>query len=181
MQTGLCPGLLLLFTASVAFGLYEEQAGENDWHSEFVGQATDTLVSGKDRFVVSTTFNVLASLSLDTGKLAWRQVLHESDQLQSFTVISKPAAVISLSSSGSLLRAWRADDGALLWEKYIKAASQDTDVVALAALPEASFGGGESIAVVAQGNIQVCVHCTCKHNPAKQCLLGQQSSRLVIM
>ena len=156
MHAGWHASLLVLLTATVAVGLYEEQAGENDWHSEFVGQAINTQVSDKDRLIVSTSSNVLASLSLDTGKIAWRQIFHETDQLQSFTVLSKPAAIISLSSSGSLLRAWRADDGALLWEKYLKAASQNA-VTALSSLAEAAFGSGEGIAIVTDGSIEVCI------------------------
>ncbi|KAL0052366.1 hypothetical protein WJX82_000955 [Trebouxia sp. C0006] len=154
MHAGWHASLLVLLTATVAVGLYEEQAGENDWHSEFVGQAINTQVSDKDRLIVSTSSNVLASLSLDTGKVAWRQFFHETDQLQSFTVLSKPAAIISLSSSGSLLRAWRADDGALLWEKYLEAASQNA-VTALSSLAEAAFGSGEGIAIVTDGSIEV--------------------------
>lgn len=156
MRAGWHASLLVLLTATVVVGLYEEQAGENDWHSEFVGQAINTQVSDKDRLIVSTSSNVLASLSLDTGKIAWRQIFHETDQLQSFTVLSKPATVISLSSSGSLLRAWRADDGALLWEKYLESASQNA-VTALSSLAEAAFGSGEGIAVVTDGSIEVCL------------------------
>lgn len=155
MRAGWHASLLVLLTATAAVGLYEEQAGENDWHSEFVGQAINTQVSDKDRLIVSTSSNVLASLSLDTGKIAWRQIFHETDQLQSFTVLSKPAAIISLSSSGSVLRAWRADDGALLWEKYLEAASQNA-VTALSSLAEAAFGSGEGIAIVTDGSIEVC-------------------------
>lgn len=147
--------LFLLLTASVVLCIYEEQAGENDWHSEFVGQPIDTQLSAKDRFVVSTTSNVLASLSLDSGKIAWRQVLHESDQLQSFAVLSKPAEVISLSNSGTVLRAWRSEDGALLWEQHIEAPSHNTEVAALSAVPEATFGSGENVVLVAGGSIQV--------------------------
>lgn len=159
MHAGWHASLLVLLTATAAVGLYEEQAGENDWHSEFVGQAINTQVSDKDRLIVSTSSNVLASLSLNTGKIAWRHIFHETDQLQSFTVLSKPAAVISLSSSGSVLRAWRADDGALLWEKYLEAASQrvrKAAVTALSSLAEVAFGSGEGIAIVTDGSIEVC-------------------------
>ncbi|KAA6420005.1 MAG: ER membrane complex subunit 1-like [Trebouxia sp. A1-2] len=158
MHAGWHASLLVLLTATAAVGLYEEQAGENDWHSEFVGQAINTQVSDKDRLIVSTSSNVLASLSLNTGKIAWRHIFHETDQLQSFTVLSKPAAVISLSSSGSVLRAWRADDGALLWEKYLEAASQrvrKAAVTALSSLAEVAFGSGEGIAIVTDGSIEV--------------------------
>ena len=153
MHAGVWFGLLLLLTASAVSAIYEEQAGENDWHSEFIGRPLDAQASENARVVVSTALNVLATLSLDTGDIVWRQVFHESDQLQGFTVLSKPAAVISVSSNGTLLRAWRSEDGALLWERYIKAAPQE--LVALTKLPEASFGSGEGIAVAAGGHIQV--------------------------
>ena len=154
MHKGFACTLLLVFTASQAFGIFEEQAGENDWHAEFVGCASDAQPSGKDNLVLSTTSNVLAKLSLTSGSNVWRQVLHQSDQLQAFTVLSKPAAVVSLSNSSSLLRAWRNDDGALLWEKRIQLSAHALPVT-LSIIPETSLGAGESIAVVAAGQIQV--------------------------
>lgn len=180
MHTAWHVGLFVLLTASAALGLYEEQAGENDWHSEFVGQVIDAQPSTKDRFVVSTTSNVLASLSVDTGAIVWRQVLHNSDQLQRFTVTSKPAAVISLSSSGSILRAWRADDGALLWEKYLNTSSQNTDAT-VSLIPEATLGSGEGIAVVIEGSIKVRIspqtHLACSY--ATHSLDGHSLSQII--
>ena len=88
--------LVLLLTASGVLGIYEEQAGENDWHAELVGQLTDTQVLRKDYVVASTSSNVLATLRLDSGNIAWRQILHASDQLQRFIVLNKPSQVVSL-------------------------------------------------------------------------------------
>ena len=146
--------LLLAFAASRAYALFEEQAGENDWHSEYVGRATDIQPSGQDRLVVSTTSNVLATHSLTSGDVLWRQILHPSDQLQSFTLLSKPAAVVSLSNSSSVLRAWRSHDGTLLWEKRLQPSTQ-TLPVTLSTVPETTLGAGEGIAVVAGGHVQV--------------------------
>ena len=146
--------LLLAFTASRTFALYEEQAGENDWHSEYVGRATDIQPSGQDRLVVSTTSNVLATHSVASGDVLWRQVLHPSDQLQSFTLLSKPAAIVSLSNSSSVLRAWRSHDGTLLWEKRIQPSAQTLHVT-LSNVPETTLGAGEGIAIVAAGHVQV--------------------------
>ena len=104
MRTGLYFGLLLLFAACDVHAIYEEQAGENDWHAEFIGQATATHVVSNDRLAVATKSNVVALLSASTGDIIWRQVLHTSDQLQEIAVLNKPAAVLSLSSSATVLR-----------------------------------------------------------------------------
>lgn len=160
MYQRLFGALLLVFTASRAFALFEEQAGENDWHSEYVGRATDIQLSGQDRLVMSTTSNVLSTHSLTSGNLLWRQILHQSDPLQSFATLSKPAAVVSLSNSSSLLRAWRSDDGTLLWEKRIQPSTQ-TMVPSLSTVPETTLGAGGGIAVVAGGHVQVPTICQC--------------------
>ena len=146
--------LLLALAASRAFALFEEQAGENDWHAEYVGRATDIQPSGQDRLVVSTTSNVLATHSLTSGHVLWRQILHPSDQLQSFIILSKPAAVVSLSKSSSMLRAWRSHDGTLLWERQIQPSTQ-TMHVTLSTVLETTLGAGEGVAVVAGGHVQV--------------------------
>ena len=144
--------LLLVVTATQTLAIFEEQAGENDWHSESVGRFADAQPTGKDHLIVSTTSNVLAALKLKTGSILWRQVLHSSDQLQSFVVLSKPAAVVSLSNSSSLLRAWRSGDGVLLWEKRIQPSSEPR--AALSALPETVVGAGEGIVVSSGGRVQ---------------------------
>ena len=154
MHIRLCGVVFLACIATGALALFEEQAGENDWHSEYVGRATDIQPSGQDRLVVSTTSNVLATHSLTSGSILWRQILHHSDQLQSFTILSKPAAVVSLSNSSSLLRAWRSDDGTMLWEKRIQPSTQTLQAT-LSTVPETTLGAGEGIALVAGGHVQV--------------------------
>ena len=154
MHKGFACTFLLIFTASQAFAIFEEQAGENDWHAEFVGRLTDAQPCGKDNLIISTASNVLAKVSLTSGSIVWRQVLHQSDQLQAFTVLSKPAAVVSLSNSSSLLRSWRLDDGALLWEKHMQPSAHSLSAT-LSIIPEMSLGAGESIALAAAGRIQV--------------------------
>ena len=156
MLSGIGCGLLIIQTPSGVLGIYEEQAGENDWHSEFVSQPFETEVLRKDHVVVATSLNVLAALRLNSGSVSWRQILQESDQLQSFTVLTKPSVVISLSSSGTVLRAWRSDDGALLWEQQLLSATAAANA-AVYTLPEANAGSGEGIAVVAAGTIWVCL------------------------
>lgn len=154
MHARLCAVLVLVIAASPAMALFEEQAGENDWHSEYLGRAIDIQPTGKDRLVVSTASNVLATQSATSGTIIWRQILHQTDQLQSLAILSKPAAVVSLSNSSSLLRAWRSSDGALLWEKRIQSSTRTTNVL-LSVVPEATLGAGEGIAVVAGGDVQV--------------------------
>lgn len=124
--------------------IFEEQAGENDWHAEFIGQAFSSHVLTRDRIAVATASNVIAVVSSTTGDIVWRQILHASDQLQHIAVLSKPAAVLSLSSSGTLLRAWQQTDGTLLWEQRLSAqvpsAKSSSALSALSAIPEAAAG-----------------------------------------
>ena len=152
MRTGLYFGLLLLFAACDVHAIYEEQAGENDWHAEFIGQATATHVVSNDRLAVATKSNVVALLSASTGDIIWRQVLHTSDQLQEIAVLNKPAAVLSLSSSATVLRAWQFTDGALLWEQRLSAHSANPATLSVS--QEVSAGAGQRVIISSADSIQ---------------------------
>ena len=156
MRTGLCFGLLLLLAACDVNAIFEEQAGENDWHAEFIGQVTATHVLGRDKIAVATASNVIAVLSSTTGDIVWRQVLHSSDQLQHIAVLSKPAAVLSLSSSGTVLRAWQQIDGSLLWEQYLPAQAPSAKLSVLSVIPEATVGSGQKVIVTTAIGSKVC-------------------------
>lgn len=168
MRTGLWGSLVLLLAACNVHAIYEEQAGENDWHAEFIGQAAFTQVVGKDRVAVATKSNVIALLSSLTGDIIWRQVLHTSDQLQEITVLSKPAAVLSLSSSGMLLRAWQVSDGALLWEQRLTGSIASATPAVLSVIPEVGSGIGQRILVSSSEGTQVRLHTSCTTILSKQ-------------
>ena len=160
MRTGLLSGLLLLLAACNVQAIFEEQAGENDWHAEFIGQPTATYVLSRDRVAIATASNVIAVLSSSTGDIVWRQVLHSSDQLQHIAILSKPAAVLSLSSSGTVLRAWQQSDGSLLWEQQLLPRSPSAKLSALSVVSEAKAGSGQKVIVTSSEGSKVSCHRT---------------------
>ncbi|XP_017983166.1 PREDICTED: ER membrane protein complex subunit 1 isoform X2 [Theobroma cacao] len=96
--------LLLLFFSSLnpILSLYEDQVGLMDWHQQFIGKVKQavfhTQKTGRKRVVVSTEENVIASLDLRHGEIY----------------------VITLSSGGSILRAWNLPDGQMVWESSLQ-------------------------------------------------------------
>ncbi|CAN1218754.1 ER membrane protein complex subunit 1 [Linum perenne] len=118
--------LLLLSLSSItapAFSLYEDQAGLADWHQKYIGKVKDavfhTQKTGRKRVVVSTEENVIASLDLRHGEIFWRHVLGANDILDGID-IAMGKYVITLSSKGSILRAWNLPDGQMVWESYLE-------------------------------------------------------------
>ncbi|XP_072964279.1 uncharacterized protein [Typha angustifolia] len=111
--------LALLAFSSFAFAIYEDQVGLADWHQKYIGKVKQavfhTQKTGRRRVVVSTEENVIASLDLRTGNIFWRHVLGENDKVDQLS-ISLGKYVITLSSQGSVLRAWNLPDGQLIWE-----------------------------------------------------------------
>ncbi|KAK3005418.1 hypothetical protein RJ639_016321 [Escallonia herrerae] len=116
--------LLLLFLSSsvVTFCLYEDQVGLMDWHQQYVGKVKDavfhTQKAGRKRVVVSTEENVVASLDLRRGEIFWRHVLGPKDAIDRIN-IALGKYVITLSSEGSILRAWNLPDGQMVWESFL--------------------------------------------------------------
>jgi len=126
MGTMLRVFLLLLSLSSItapAFSLYEDQAGLADWHQKYIGKVKDavfhTQKTGRKRVVVSTEENVIASLDLRHGEIFWRHVLGANDILDGID-IAMGKYVITLSSKGSILRAWNLPDGQMVWESYLE-------------------------------------------------------------
>lgn len=114
--------LLLLFFllfAQHCFSIYEDQAGLMDWHQQYIGKVKHavfhTQKTGRKRVVVSTEENVIASLDLRRGEIFWRHVLGANDAIDGVD-IALGKYVITLSSEGSILRAWNLPDGQMVWE-----------------------------------------------------------------
>lgn len=160
MRTTSCCYLFLLLAACGVQAIFEEQAGENDWHAEFIGQVFSSHALGRDRTALATTSNVVAVISSTSGDIVWRQILHTTDQLQHIAVLSKPAAVLTLSSAGSILRAWQQSDGALLWEQHMAAQATAqgslSNVSALAVVSESTAGSSQKVAVTTVDGTKVC-------------------------
>lgn len=93
---------LLLCLPGTVHSLYEEQAGQYDWHLRLLGRASKAVFAprGRPRVYVATEEGVLASLNARDGSIVWRQVLPEGDSLLQLAVSPKPAAVVTLSAQG---------------------------------------------------------------------------------
>ncbi|KAJ4794493.1 ER membrane protein complex subunit 1 [Rhynchospora pubera] len=111
--------LLLLSLSSFAFAIYEDQVGLADWHKRYIGKVKHavfhTQKTGRRRVVVSTEENAIASLDLRTGDILWRHVLGKNDAVDQIG-LSLGKYVLTLSSQGSVLRAWNLPDGQMVWE-----------------------------------------------------------------
>ncbi|XP_059456208.1 uncharacterized protein LOC132186317 [Corylus avellana] len=117
------PLLLLLASAEHSFSLYEDQVGLMDWHQQYMGKVKHavfhTQKTGRKRVVVSTEENVIASLDLRHGEIFWRHVLGTNDSVDGID-IALGKYVITLSSEGSVLRAWNLPDGKMVWESFLQ-------------------------------------------------------------
>ncbi|KAH9300827.1 hypothetical protein KI387_012410, partial [Taxus chinensis] len=111
------------FSIMSATALYEDQVGVMDWHQQHIGKVKHvvfhTQKSGRKRVIVATEENVVASLNLRRGEIFWRHVLAKSDIVDHID-IALGKYIITLSTSGSTLRAWNLPDGQLIWESFLE-------------------------------------------------------------
>ncbi|KAI3473960.1 hypothetical protein Pfo_028534 [Paulownia fortunei] len=115
--------LVLFFSSSYpTFSLYEDQVGLMDWHQQYIGKVKHavfhTQKAARKRVFVSTEENVVASLDLRHGEIFWRHVLGPNDVIDEID-IALGKYVITLSSGGSILRAWNLPDGQMVWESTL--------------------------------------------------------------
>lgn len=115
--------LLLLFSAfNFSHSLYEDQVGLMDWHQQYIGKVKQavfqTQKAGRKRVIVATEENVVASLDLRRGEIFWRKVLGAKDSVDEIA-LALGKYVVTLSSEGSVLRAWNLPDGLLVWESIL--------------------------------------------------------------
>lgn len=108
--------LSLLFVAAFA-------SEADTWHQKYIGKVKQavfhTQKTGRKRVVVSTEENIIASLDLRRGDIFWRHVLEKNDAIDQID-IALGKYVITLSSEGSMLRAWNLPDGLLIWESFLQ-------------------------------------------------------------
>ncbi|XP_057779297.1 uncharacterized protein LOC130997883 [Salvia miltiorrhiza] len=113
---------LVLCYSYTAFSLYEDQVGLMDWHQQYIGKVKHavfhTQKAARKRVVVSTEENVVSSLDLRHGEIFWRHVLGPNDVIDQID-IALGKYVITLSSGGSILRAWNLPDGQMVWESTL--------------------------------------------------------------
>ncbi|KAL6865265.1 hypothetical protein ACP4OV_016416 [Aristida adscensionis] len=112
--------------ATLADAIYEDQVGLADWHQKYIGKVKQAVYhsqkSGRRRVVVLTEENVIASLDLRSGDIFWRHVIDKNDPLDQLS-LSLGKYVLTLSSGGSILRAWNLPDGQMIWETNLQASS----------------------------------------------------------
>uniref|UniRef100_A0A0D9WE36 ER membrane protein complex subunit 1 n=1 Tax=Leersia perrieri TaxID=77586 RepID=A0A0D9WE36_9ORYZ len=103
--------------ATLAAAVYEDQVGLADWHQKYIGKVKQAVYhsqkSGRRRVVVLTEENVIASLDLRSGDIIWRHVIEKNDLVDQLNVVT-------LSSGGSILRAWNLPDGQMIWETNLQ-------------------------------------------------------------
>ncbi|KMT18010.1 hypothetical protein BVRB_2g032040 [Beta vulgaris subsp. vulgaris] len=114
--------LLFLSSSFLVFSLYEDQVGLMDWHQQYLGKVKQAIFhtqkAGRKRLVVSTEESIIASLDLRRGEIFWRHVLGENDRIDHID-IALGKYVITLSSEGSIVRAWNLPDGQMVWESFL--------------------------------------------------------------
>eukprot|EP00955_Chlamydomonas_euryale_P098597 365157-Chlamydomonas_euryale.AAC.23 len=144
--TLLALALLLASLAPSAHALYQDLAGTFDWHLANVGPITcGGLHGSKPRAFVGSTQDVVASLQLRDGSIAWRRVLPE--KLDDVVVLEDPALVLSVSGSGSRVRAWDQGDAGMRWEAFIGGPANAVAVASSGDATEAKLAVGKSSSV----------------------------------
>ncbi|CAI9780193.1 unnamed protein product [Fraxinus pennsylvanica] len=114
--------LIILSSTYPTLCIYEDQVGHLDWHQQYIGKVKHavfhTQKAARKRVIVSTEENVVASLDLRRGEIFWRHVLGPNDVIDAID-IALGKYVITLSSGGTILRAWNLPDGQMMWESTL--------------------------------------------------------------
>ncbi|XP_010254044.1 PREDICTED: ER membrane protein complex subunit 1 isoform X2 [Nelumbo nucifera] len=125
---------LLFLYANFSSALYEDQVGLMDWHQQYIGKVKHAVFhtqrAGRKRVVVSTEENAIASLDLRTGDIFWRHVLGANDAVDGID-IALGKYVITLSSEGSILRAWNLPDGQMVWETFLRGSTSSNSLLSI--------------------------------------------------
>mmetsp|Transcript_23336 Transcript_23336/g.34932 ORF Transcript_23336/g.34932 Transcript_23336/m.34932 type:complete len:985 (+) Transcript_23336:3-2957(+) len=94
-----------------ARAIYEEQAGNFDWHRANVGKVTHALTFGTKTFI-ATSEHIVAAVDSKRGKILWRQILEEDSSI--IDIKHQGKYFVSLSSP-NVVRVWHSRDGSLVW------------------------------------------------------------------
>lgn len=148
--------IIIFFSSSYpTFALYEDQVGLMDWHQQYIGKVKkavfQTQKAGRKRLVVSTEENAIASLDLRHGEIFWRQILGVNDAIDEID-IALGKYVVTLSSGGSVLRAWNLPDGQMVWESFLLGSKPSRSLL----LTPTNFGADKDNVILAYGN--GCLH-----------------------
>ncbi|KAJ3694522.1 hypothetical protein LUZ60_010002 [Juncus effusus] len=148
--------LILVSVVGACFAIYEEQVGLADWHKRYIGKVKHavfhTQKTGRRRVVVSTEQNLIASLDLRTGDIFWRQVFGKNDVIDQLS-LSLGKYVLTLSSQGSILRAWNLPDGQMVWETNLQVSNSNPNQSFLHVLGIGKAGRDNMILACTGGSI----------------------------
>ncbi|KAL1516882.1 hypothetical protein ABEB36_000719 [Hypothenemus hampei] len=108
--------VFLTILIHLTLALYEDQVGKFDWKRSFVGKVKYVSLEAR-RIIVATEENVLASLSMNTGDIQWRQLLEDPNDYQiELLQVDKEILTVSGSHNTWLVRTWEINSGTLLSE-----------------------------------------------------------------
>lgn len=89
-------------------------------------------------------------------QVAWRRILAPGDGVDALVLLRRPAAVVTLSGGGAVVRAWQAGDGLLLWDRAVCAPGEvGPGRGAPSVLPCAAGLGPPSVVVLCGFKLQV--------------------------
>ncbi|KAJ2726118.1 hypothetical protein GGI07_000757 [Coemansia sp. Benny D115] len=120
-KAALSAALVLATLTSPAHGLFPDEAGRIDWYRAQIGAPTNivpvynfTNEASAPSLLAITDRNILASLSADSGEIAWRQVFEDHEHIKALRVHSNQALTLSGNNATSV-HVWEVDSGALAW------------------------------------------------------------------
>ena len=112
--------LFLISFLCSASALFEDQSHEGahrvDWIQRHVGPLTSANILQKHpRVVIGTSQNVIGSLNLRDGSIAWRRGLGEEGDLAVLSIDGSQLVISVSNGAESMIRAWDQNTGALRW------------------------------------------------------------------
>lgn len=113
--------LITLSWAVLVCGLFEDQVGKFDWKHTYVGKLKFAEFDSAKRILVGTEENVVASLHVKNGHVAWRHVLEPEHSLE-LLHLTETGQALSVSGDGSVyyVRGWDTTHGTLEFEWTIQ-------------------------------------------------------------
>ena len=143
------PCLAVLLLALVpAWAIFEDQAGSFDWYRSYVGPITDAQLGSKPRVFIASSQNVVGSLNLRDGSIAWRKLLDGA--VDGIALVEEASLVLSLSDGK--LRAFDQAEGGLRWEQQLPCASSSSCEPAFSV---GTFHDSAQVAVATAQGLQV--------------------------
>lgn len=92
--------------------LYKDQVDKFDWINTYIGKLKFAEFDSVKRVVIATEENVVASLHLKTGLIAWRQVLEDpATNSIAFMNVNKVITTVSGNSNLYYVRGWDVSSG----------------------------------------------------------------------